>query len=286
METLNITPERFQQALAWINGQPSTLGEKEVLEMLRSLTAAYQENCRRLRPGPVPRFRNLRLAPHPLSLTALMAEAKAQSAAPESSPENENPYLKELLADDAPKASQEAANVPGEPSVTLQEPLTPEQEVMAQVAEESRLDSVLLINSIAHVGAAAGYPVTQSRAQIILYCLYGTSLASTGERLAIEHPQMWKYGPVFPRAYKRGNIEDLTICAESYHELMATQPDLLTRLSTKTQSMMATSMADLNAVHKGAKSPYGKMVAKFPDKWGTQIPDEDIAAFFRSRMAG
>ena len=27
---------------------------------------------------------------------------------------------------------------------------------MAQVAEESRLDSVLLINSIAHVGAAAG----------------------------------------------------------------------------------------------------------------------------------
>ena len=49
--------------------------------------------------------------------------------------------------------------------------------------------------------------------------------------------------------------------------------------------MMATSMADLNAVHKGARSPYGKMVAKFPDKWGVQIPDEDIAAFFKSRMA-
>ena len=50
--------------------------------------------------------------------------------------------------------------------------------------------------------------------------------------------------------------------------------------------MMATPMADLNAVHKGAKSPYGKMVARFPDKWGTQIPDEEIEAFFRERMAG
>ena len=282
METLNITPERFQQALAWINGGASTLGEKEVLEMLRSLNEAFRENCRRLRPGPIPRFRSLR--PNPLSLSSLMAEAgvlssDAEPAGKDAGVSRENPYLKELL--DGSENTGQAVSKEQSPAN-----LTPEQEVMAKVAEESRLDSVLLINSIAHVGAAAGYPVTQSRAQIILYCLYGTSLASTGERLAIEHPQMWKYGPVFPRAYKRGNIEDLTICAESYHELMATQPDLLTRLSTKTQSMMATSMADLNAVHKGAKSPYGKMVAKFPDKWGTQIPDEDIAAFFRSRMAG
>ena len=67
---------------------------------------------------------------------------------------------------------------------------------------------------------------------------------------------------------------------------MEKEPALLINLSTKTQAMMATSMADLNAVHKGAKSPYGKMIAKFPDKWGKQIPDEDIAAFFRNRMAG
>ena len=268
METLNFTSEQFQQALAWINGQASTLGEKEVLEMLRTLNEGFRENCRRLRPGPIPRFRSLR--PNPLSLSSLMAEVdteleKKQVAAIAPNPENQ-----EVL-----------------PEAVVETPqLTPEAEVAQIVKEENRLDSVLLINSIAHVGAVAGYPVSQSRAQIILYCLYGTNLASTGERLAIEHPQMWKYGPVFPRAYKRGTIEDLAVCAESYQELMETQPLLLTKLSTKTQSMMATSMADLNAVHKGAKSPYGKMVAKYPDKWGTQIPDEDIAAFFRSRMAG
>ena len=74
MESINITPERFQQALAWMNGKPSTLGEKEVLQLLRSLTGRFQENCRTLRPGPVAVFRNLRLRPHPLSMTAIMQE--------------------------------------------------------------------------------------------------------------------------------------------------------------------------------------------------------------------
>ena len=270
METLNITSDQFAQALAWINGQASTLGEKEVLQMLRTLNDAFRENCRRLRPGPIPLFRPLRTSP--LSLSSILADVleEEKAAAPSvAAPVAESPEQEAEL----PRKEELDGKTP--------ESHTPEQEVMARVAEGSRLDSVLLINSIAHVGAAAGYPVTQSRAQIILYCLYGSSLACTGERLAIEHPQMWKYGPVFPRAYKRGSIEDLSVCAESYHQLMEKEPALLTRLSTKTLSMMATSMADLNAVHKGAGSPYGRMMAKFPDKWGMQIPDEEIAAFFR-----
>ncbi|MBR6038167.1 MAG: hypothetical protein IKP53_05495, partial [Candidatus Methanomethylophilaceae archaeon] len=58
---------------------------------------------------------------------------------------------------------------------------------------------------------------------------------------------------------------------------------LVSALSAKTQSMMATPMADLNAIHKGTQSPYGRTKAKYPDKWGTQIPDEEIAAFFHAR---
>lgn len=283
METLNITPERFRQALAWMNGQASTLGEKEVLQMLRTLTGRFQENCRALRPGPVARFRNLRLTPHPLSLTAIIAETEArmEAAAEEEAPAqtDENPFLKELLED---SEGEKVAVSPVESSA----PLTPEQAVMEKVAKESLLDSVLLINSIAHVGAAAGYPLTQSKAQIILYCLYGARLGAGEERLPIEHPQVWKYGPVFPRAYKRGQIEDRGACEDAYHLLMESEPALLTALSTKTQSMMATPMADLNAVHKSAQSPYGRTRARFPEKWGTQIPDEEIAAFFRTWMKG
>ena len=269
MDKIEITSEQFQQALGWINGQASTLGEKEVLAMLRSLNDGFRENCRRLRPGPIPRFRSLSL--HPLSLTALMQDMDIGAEGTEP-PQQAAPAIEQPRVVAAPET----------PPVSL----TPEMEVMKEVGRQSGLDSVLLINSIAHVGAMAGYPVSQSRAQIILYCLYGSRLGAGMERLAIEHPQMWRYGPVFPRAYKRGNIGDRTACADSYRELMDREPVLLTALSTKTQSMMATPMADLNAVHKGARSPYGRMVARYPDKWGTQIPDEEIAEFFRSRMTG
>ena len=274
METLNITPERFQQALAWMNGQASTLGEKEVLQMLRSLTARFQENCRALRPGPVALFRGVTLRPHPLSLSAIVAEADArmEKEKAEKKPSvvaEENPYLRELMEDDVPEGAK-----------TSSPEQTPEQAVMEKVAQESRLDSVVLINAIAYVAALAGYPLTQSKAQLILYCLYGSRLGAGKERLPIEHPQVWRYGPVFPRAYKRGALEDQAACEDSYMELIKSEPALAADLLAKTHSMMATPMADLNAVHKSAQSPYGKTKARYPEKWGVQIPDEEIAAFF------
>lgn len=278
METLNITPERFQQALAWMNGQASTLGEKEVLQMLRSLTARFQENCRALRPGPVALFRGVTLRPHPLSLSAIVAEAEArmEKEKAEKKPSvvaEENPYLRELMEDDVPEGATPVAK-------TSSVELTPEQAVMEKVAQESRLDSVILINAIAYVAALGGYPLTQSKAQLILYCLYGSRLGAGKERLPIEHPQVWRYGPVFPRAYKRGTLEDQAACEESYMELIKSEPALAADLLAKTHSMMATPMADLNAVHKSAQSPYGRTKARYPEKWGVQIPDEEIAAFF------
>ena len=268
MDTINITSEQFQQALSWINGQASTLGEKEVLAMLRTLTEGFRENCRRLRPGPVPRIRGLTL--HPLSLTALMQE----SAAGEEGIAPSMPAVPVIAGTPVP-----APDVPPEA-------LTPEMQVMREVGMQSALDSVLLINSIAYVGATAGYPVSQSRAQIILYCLYGSRLGAGEERLPIEHPQMWRYGPVFPRAYKRGSIGDRAACEEAFSALLEGDPALVAALSSKTHAMMATPMYDLDAVHKGAQSPYGRTKAKHPGKWGVQIPDEEIAAFFRPGMTG
>jgi len=287
MDTLDITPERFQQALSWMNGKASTLGEKEVLQLLRSMTDRFQANCRTLRPGPVARFRNLSLKPHPLSLTAIMAEAEKNPGSPEGGPApcrlGENPYLKELL-EDSPSTGRHAGEAT--PCEGPSSSLTPEQEVLKTVAAQNRLDSVLLLEAIAHVAASAGRPLTQSRAQIILYCLYGARLGAGEERLPIERPQMWRYGPVFPRAYKKSDLEDRAACEGAYQSLLESSPLLLSALIRKTEAMMATPMADLNAVHKSAGSPYGKTRARCPEKWGTPIPDEEIAAFFRSRRTG
>ena len=250
MEQITIPAEEFRQALCWLNGRASTLGEKEVLSMLRTLNDAFRANCRTLRPGAVPRFR--RLTPPPSILGMMEGETV------------EDTVEDATTQEDLPAVSPEAA-------------------VMAEVERTSGLDSAQLINSIAYVGSVSGYPVTQSRAQIILYCLYGARLGAGKERLAIEHPQMWRYGPVFPHAFKRNVIEDRSLCEESYNTLMDMDAELMTALSAKTQAMMATPMADLNAVHKGEGSPYAHMMSRFPEKWGTQIPDEEIAAFFTRR---
>ena len=245
METLQITGEEFLQAQRWLNGEASTLGEREVLSMLRSLNDAFRANCKGLRPGPVPRFPRL-------------------GSLPEG-------YLKLIGA--IPDGDCE------EPSA----PATPEEAVMREVKECSALDSVQLLNSIAYVGSVAGYPPTQSRAQIILYCFYGARLGAGKGRLAIEHPQMWRYGPVFPRAFKCSRLEDRAACEADYNALMERDTELMAALSAKTQAMMATPMADLNAVHKGEGSPYGRTLKLNPEKWGIRIPDEEIAEFFRTR---
>lgn len=245
METLQITSEEFAQAQRWLNGEASTLGEREVLSMLRSLNAAFRANCKGLRPGPVPRFPRL-------------------GALPEG-------YLKLIGA--VPDVDADEADAPA----------TPEAAVMAEVERTNELDSVQLLNSISYVGSTAGYPPTQSRAQIILYCFYGARLGAGKERLAIEHPQMWRYGPVFPRAFKCSRLEDRAACEADYNALMERNTELMAALSAKTQAMMATPMADLNAVHKGEGSPYGRTLRLNPEKWGTRIPDETIAEFFRKK---
>ncbi len=154
------------------------------------------------------------------------------------------------------------------------------------VKEESldEVDSVMLLDSIGHVCVKAGYPVSLSKAQVILYCIYGCNLAFGKERLPIEHPQMWKYGPVFPSAYRKSHLDDPQKCAEAYEKLMKKAPLTGSLLTAKAHAMMGTPMADLNGLHKGPFSPYGRLLKENPGKWGMEIPDEKIAVFFfRSR---
>ena len=146
-------------------------------------------------------------------------------------------------------------------------------------ADSASYDSIVLIDAIARVAEVAGYRLSMSKAQLILWCLYGSCLAS-GNPLGIEQPQVWKYGPVFPAAYRKGRIHDRDVCEAAWKGLDEGAPEIAGLLKSKTHSMMGTPMKDLEAVHKGPRSPYGKMTRKEPDKWGMRIPDEDIRTFF------
>ena len=261
MEPLTVSSETFQQALCWINGETSSMQEQEVKELIDSLAGGFRSAFRRLHPGsPTPRMRSA--VPHPLSLSALAGEEAYQLLQ----------RSRESAKDQAQKTSEAVDKEQETPSP-------------AEPPAADKLDSVTMLNAIAFVSMKSGMAMTQSRAQMILYCIYGSRLGAGKERLGIEHPQMWKYGPVFPRAYKRSSLDDRAACEQAYSELSFTHPEILSRIEAKTSAMMGTPMCDINAVHKGDRSPYGKLLKKNPSKWGLQIPDEDIAQFFKSNRA-
>lgn len=265
MEPLTVSNETFQQAICWINGEESDLHEKDVRELIMTLSNGFRSAFRRMHPdGPVPRLRTY--MPNPLSLSSLMGEAVGRQ-----------PKEAEV------KTPVQAVEREERPEPPREEAVPPPAAVpdVEKGQEPAALDSVALVNAIGYVSMRSGVQMTQSRAQIILYCLYGSRLGAGKERLGIEHPQMWKYGPVFPRAYKRSSLGDFRTCETSYRELAERFPDVLTRLEAKTSSMMNTAMCDLSAVHKGERSPYGRLLRRNPSRWGLQIPDEDIAKFFK-----
>ena len=270
MEQITITADQFQDALNWINGQESPMGEQEVKNLLDRMTAGFGKMFRLKHPSsPVPRFRTA--VASPLSISAIIGEdcselierMKKDNERLIQEQERNRRLREEALA--AEKAAAEALDLP-----------VPEHKPQAATG----VDSVLLYNAIGFVSHRAGCEITQSRAQIILYCIYGSSLVSSEGRLDIEHPQAWKYGPVFPRAYNKGNLADHERGRRDFEVLQREHGRLAQLLEWKTTSMLYTSMADLNSCHKGKGSPYGKTVAKNPDKWGVAIDDCLIAEQF------
>ena len=249
MEPVIITPERFSEALKWINGAQSDIAEKEVREMIDSMAVGYRRRYREIYP--------FGSRPH-LQSTMTNLPTIENICGPEAAE-----LFRKTMQESRERAEKERMEAES-----------------ARKAALAKLDSVEMINSISHVARRVGQPMTSSRAQIILYCIYGSHLAHTGCRLDIEHPQAWKYGPVFPRAYKKGTLDDGNACAESFEVLNEKSPEVASLLSCKTSAMLTTPMVDLNACHKGKSSPYGKTISKNPDHWGIQIEDGLILDFF------
>ena len=270
MERVNtVTSERMEGVLRWLNGQDTQIQENEVRMAINDLIVLFRNKCRELHPlGHLPRLRPL--VNHPLSMAALLGEEMLPKAEKEAARKDT----------DAP-SSREDTEAPIEDSEESNcERGKEEMEKESSPAARPAYDSILLVNAISYIAMTAGYRLSMSKAQLILWCLYGSFLASDKGRLEIEQPQVWKYGPVFPAAYRKGNINDRRICEAAWNNLNEANPFVAGCLKTKTHAMMGTPMKDLESIHKSARSPYGKMTRKKPDKWGMRIPDEEIRAFF------
>ena len=177
---------------------------------------------------------------------------------------------------------EEDASLPSVITKNDDEDLPWENEVKETVVKVG-LDSVVVAKALQWMACTHEVSLNGSQIQTILYNAYGVWLATKGERLLEEHPQVWQYGPVFPRAYKhlKKNVGDGKI---EFDMLKNESPDRFEFIRRCFQRFAWTPAGVLCAPHTAEGSPWKQTKEQSPDKLGVRIEDELIRQWFLPRV--
>ena len=262
--------DTYRQVFAWLRGGDATPDPQMENNFLDLITAAVAERliANRQEYERMARVaeRAERRANRPagcLSIKAMMEEVRS---------ENQVKTVSVLAEDeDLPEA---------EPVKTEPMQVTAPQTLEVSSVE---LDSVQLAKTLRHMAVIEGIELTQSQIQTILYIAYGVRLAQKNERLISEHPQMWQYGPVFPRAYNRLR-KDTADGTDEYYSLKTGHPNIFKYLENCFRRYAWTKACILSTPHLSEGSPWSDTRRSNPDRWGVRIEDELIREWFLPRV--
>ena len=254
-----ITPEEKHEMFAWLRGGDLTPNPEMEDRFLDTIAVLVKEKMSD-KDSPEQRKRVYQDRPHPLSLKAIMREVTGD-------PNYELPPI---------SVNQKAPEVKTEPK---------KEEINAVSSSESQaIDSVVIARTIVNISKHQGHDINMTQLQAILYIMYGVYLAKKEKRLIEEHPQMWEYGPVFPRAYNKLRKEKTDGQAES-DSLKKDHPDIWQFISDSFLRYAWTTGSVLVAPHTASGSPWAKTRKQSPDKWGVAIDDTLIRDWFAKRTA-
>ena len=257
--------DTYRQVMAWLRGGDATPDPEMENSFLDIMTAAVAErliaNRQEYERMARAAERAERRAHRPsgcLSIKAMLDEVRRETSEKTES----------VLADgeDLPEA----------------EPML-QSTIQKEEVSSCELDSVILAKSLRHMAVIEGIDLTQSQIQTILYIAYGVRLATKNERLTSEHPQMWQYGPVFPRAYNRLR-KDSTDGTDEYYSLKTDHPNIFKYLENCFRRYAWTKACILATPHLSEGSPWSDTRRSNPDRWGVRIEDELIREWFLSRV--
>lgn len=257
--------DTYRQVMAWLRGGDATPDPEMENSFLDIMTAAVAErliaNRQEYERMARAAERAERRAHRPsgcLSIKAMLDEVRRETSEKTES----------VLADgeDLPEA----------------EPML-QSTIQKEEVSSCELDSVILAKSLRHMAVIEGIDLTQSQIQTILYIAYGVRLATKNERLTSEHPQMWQYGPVFPRAYNRLR-KDSTDGTDEYYSLKADHPNIFKYLENCFRRYAWTKACILSTPHLSEGTPWYQTRKSNPDRWGVRIEDELIREWFLPRV--
>ena len=261
--------DTYRQVFAWLRGGDTTPDPEMENSFLDLITAAVAERLianraeyeRKARAAERAERRSHRPAGC-LSIKAMLDEVRQETTV-----QNEP-----VLGDDV--------DLPEAEPVKLS--LAP-HDGTESVVVSCELDSVLLAKTLRHMAVIEQVELTQSQIQSILYIAYGVRLAQKNERLTSEHPQMWQYGPVFPRAYNRLR-KDADDGTDAYYSLKTSHPNIFTYLQNCFRRYAWTKACILTAPHLSEGTPWAQTRKSNPDRWGVRIEDELIRDWFLPRI--
>lgn len=264
--------DSYRQVLAWIRGGDATPNqemEEQFLDiiaervMIKMGLKHSPEEAERLAEASKRRERRSHHTVHPLSLKAMLEEVRREEALQM----EESSILEEGL--------QQQSDI-------RNEDLPWEAEEVKDATSEG-IDSVIVAKALQWMASVNDLQLNGSQIQSILYNAYGIWLARKQTRLLSEHPQVWQYGPVFPRAYKHlkknvgtGEVE--------YDILKNDYPSEFIFITKCFQRFAWTSAGVLAAPHTSEGSPWKSIRDENPDKLGVRINDELIGQWFLPRV--
>ena len=257
--------DTYRQVMAWLRGGDATPDPEMENSFLDIMTAAVAErliaNRQEYERMARAAERAERRAHRPsgcLSIKAMLDEVRRETSEKTES----------VLADgeDLPEA----------------EPML-QSTIQKEEVSSCELDSVILAKSLRHMAVIEGIDLTQSQIQTILYIAYGVRLATKNERLTSEHPQMWQYGPVFPRAYNRLR-KDSTDGTDEYYSLKTDHPNIFKYLENCFRRYAWTKACILSTPHLSEGTPWYQTRKSNPDRWGVRIEDGLIREWFLPRV--
>lgn len=265
---ITATPE-YRQVFAWLRGgdtTPDPQMENSFLDLITAAVAqrliANRSEYERMARAAERAERRAHRPSGCLSIKAMLEEVRDETPQIETAP---------LGDEDLPEA---------EPVKVIS------MSQKASVSEDApavELDSVLLAKALRHMALIEEKELTQSQIQCILYIAYGVRLAQKGERLTAEHPQMWQYGPVFPRAYNRLR-KDADDGFEEYDSLRNEHPGIFKYLTNCFRRYAWTKACILVSPHIADGSPWAETRKSNPDGWGARIEDDLIREWFLPRV--
>lgn len=258
--------DSYREVLSWLRGgdmTPDPEMEDRFIDVIASMVQQRLESSENeKRAAEAARRQERRTSPgSKLSIRAIVDDMRAKG---------ECDFTYEELMGIKPK---DTAEVPVGTSEAPEEP---------KVWQE--LDSYALAMALRYIGRCAGHLLNMSQIQIILYISYGVWLARRGERLTAEHPQVWQFGPVFPRAYNRCRKDNGT-GQDEYMDLLETNPEVVKFLEERFRRYAWVPAKSLTEPHTVKGTPWDDARLASPDKWGAAMSDDNIRTWFSSRLA-